>query len=239
MERAEIKCRNCGMSLYADDFSLEQGMAHCKQCGGIFALHASKENAIRKPPSIPLPKRIEIADMGSTLQITLHWFNERYFIFLFACLVWLVTTICWNAIAVMNRKWEMLAFGIMHIIGGCVFAYVTAAGFFNRTVIRIGMGVLEISHAPLPWPGNKALFANLVTQVFCIEKKRRTKNGGEIITYEVCAKTRQGTEKLVSGIDKCEQALYIEQEIERFLKIEDLPVAGEVGRVCARNSAEK
>jgi hypothetical protein len=50
-------------------------------------------------------------------------------------------------------------------------------------------------------------------------------------TYEVYAILQDGArQKLLSGLHEIEQALYIEQEIERFLEIEDRPVRGETAR---------
>lgn len=56
----------------------------------------------------------------------------------------------------------------------------------------------------------------------------RSRSGGSA-TYEIHAITHSGrTIKPVSGLESSEQALFIEQEIEKHLNIKDTPVKGEL-----------
>ena len=50
------------------------------------------------------------------------------------------------------------------------------------------------------------------------------------VTYSVQLVKDGGQQALVKGLTDSQQALYIEQELERFLKIEDRPVRGELSR---------
>jgi Tfp pilus assembly PilM family ATPase len=66
-------------------------------------------------------------------------------------------------------------------------------------------------------------------QLYAKEKVSSSRNGTSI-TYEVHV-TRSGRNiKLVSGLESSEQAVYIEQEIEKYLNIKDIPVKGELAR---------
>jgi hypothetical protein len=65
-------------------------------------------------------------------------------------------------------------------------------------------------------------------QIYCKEHISRGKNG-TTTTYQVRAATHAGVqEKLVESLDSSDQALFLEQEIERFLNIKDAPVVGEL-----------
>ena len=89
---------------------------------------------------------------------------------------------------------------------------------------------LSIRHVPLPYLGNKTVEASDVKQVYSKERISRSRRGGSV-TYEVHALTHSGRNlKLLSGLPNSEQALFIEQEIERFLRIQDVPVRGEIAR---------
>ena len=69
-----------------------------------------------------------------------------------------------------------------------------------------------------------------IKQIFTKEKMHRNKNSISY-SYEVHFLDHQGKEtKMVSGLEKPEQALYIEQEIESTLGIKDAPVSGELPR---------
>ena len=90
------------------------------------------------------------------------------------------------------------------------------------------MGQLTIRHGPLPWPGNHTLNSADIEQLFCQEKFRQGKHGGSY-TYEVHAVLTDGTKKeLVSGLDDADQAIFIEQQLEDHLGIEDRRVPGEL-----------
>lgn len=89
--------------------------------------------------------------------------------------------------------------------------------------------VTYTAHGPLPWLGNKDLDGSNLKQLYSKEKISQGRNS-TTITYEVHALTANGrNEKRVSGLDSSEQALYIEQEIERYFRVEDTPVRGQIG----------
>jgi hypothetical protein len=88
---------------------------------------------------------------------------------------------------------------------------------------------LEISHKPIPWLGNKRLKSAELKQIYVKEKIKRNNNNTSV-TYEVRAILLNGKSiKIISGLPNSEQALYVEQEIERYIGIEDVKVKGEVG----------
>ena len=108
-------------------------------------------------------------------------------------------------------------------------AYTALAGWLNRTRITVDQGRISVRHGPLPWLGNKDLDGSTMKQLYSKEKISRGRNSTSV-TYEVHAITTNGrNEKLLSGLETSEQALYIEQEIERYLRIEDAPVRGQIG----------
>ena len=136
----------------------------------------------------------------------------------------------WFGIAISQRVWFRALFATGHAAIGLGLTYGTIAGFVNRTLIRISPSQLTVGHGPLPWWGNKQLDATGIAQVYCKERVSRGRNGTSI-TYAVHAALRDGADaKLVDALDSPEQALYLEQEIERFLGIKDVPVRGELAR---------
>ena len=70
----------------------------------------------------------------------------------------------------------------------------------------------------------------LVEQLFCREKISRGKNG-TTTTYQLEAVLEGNRrETLVKDLSDPDHALYIEQQLERHLRLPDVPVAGEHGR---------
>jgi hypothetical protein len=126
--------------------------------------------------------------------------------------------------------WFMSLFGLLHTAVGIGLLYFTLACFLNTTVIRVGHGLIEVRIGPLPWRGNKTIDAHDVKQFYCREITRHGKNGTHY-SYEVHVILGGDVRKpLLKGISDADQALYIEQELERHLRIEDQPVRGELSR---------
>lgn len=87
-----------------------------------------------------------------------------------------------------------------------------------------------IRHGPIPAWGNRKINPAEIKQVYSREKVSHGKHGPNY-SYEMHAATRSGKDiKLLAGLENKEQALYIEQEIERYQRIKDEPVAGEIPR---------
>lgn len=233
MELKELACKNCGAPLKADNVVERLAMARCGHCHAVFALDFARSTdggGSRPRAAQSLPAGFSIEDMGNSLEIRHRWFSPVFIFMLFFSLFWNGFMIVWHVIAIGSGAWIMSAFGLLHTAVGVVVGYVTLAGFVNTTTIRIGQGMLEVHTGPLPWPGNLSLAADEIRQVFCHEKITRGKNGPSY-SYEVHAILRGEVRKpLLKGLTNAEQALFIEQELERFLRIADQSVVGELPR---------
>jgi hypothetical protein len=120
-------------------------------------------------------------------------------------------------------------FPLLHVAAGVGITYTALAGWLNRTRISVDQGKVSVRHGPLPWLGNKDIEGSMLKQLYSKEKISRGRNSSST-SYEVHAIMSNGRNvKLVSGLESSEQALYIEQEIERYFRIEDAPVRGQFG----------
>ncbi len=125
----------------------------------------------------------------------------------------------------------MAAFGIIHAIVGIVLTYYLIAGYINKTVIEVNSMFLSVRHRPLPFLGNKKIQSQDIKQLYSKEMIHRGKNGINY-TYEIHAVLDNDKRiKVVSGMPRSEQALFIEQEIEKYLKIRDESIEGEIPRI--------
>jgi hypothetical protein len=104
------------------------------------------------------------------------------------------------------------------------------AGFFNRTWLEINPQELCIWHGPLPWPGEKRIPISQLKQLYSKSVIKKSSESSSTI-FELHCITRDGhTQKLLSNLDSVETALFLEQQIERWLRIDDQPVPGEIDR---------
>jgi len=234
MELVELRCKSCGALLKPENIVERLAMARCDHCGAVFGIEGLPRAPAAQPSrdrgEVPMPRRIQVANFGHTLEITRRWFSPVFLFLVVFCIFWNGFMVVWHGMALAMGAWFMSVFGLLHTAVGIGLAYFTVAGFVNRTVIRAGQGMVEVRHGPLPWPGNKTLTSHQIKQLYSKEKISHGKNGVHY-TYKVQAVTEGNhRETLLGGLTEVEQALYIEQQLERFLRIKDEPVPSEIPR---------
>jgi hypothetical protein len=117
-------------------------------------------------------------------------------------------------------------------VAGLVSFYWALTSMVNHTSVVVGGGRLTVTRAPLPWP-KRTLGAADIVQLYCMERTHQDRAPGRgkssaVRTYDVLAKRRHERDLLlVTELPDPEQALFLEQEIERALGIRDEPVRGE------------
>lgn len=233
---ADLRCKNCGAPIAEDHIVSPLAMAKCSYCGTVFGIkglpvhkgHKAPETCSR--PEVALPRGFEVKNVDNAWQISWRWFRWMHLGLAVWCVLWDGFLIVWYALAFGSGMWPMALFATLHAIVGVATTYYTLAGFLNRTIVKIGNDQLEIWHHPLPWRGEKRFQTSEVEQFYCKENLSRSSDGTSR-NYEVYVIFRHNLrEKLVTGLNEPEQALYIEQELERFLYIQDAPVPGELAR---------
>jgi len=235
MELTELRCRCCGALLTGENVDLGLRIARCGHCDAVFALDrpdggGSAQPATPERPEVPMPGAIQVEVFGDSLEIRRRWFGcAAIFLIVFA-VFWNGFMIVWHSIAMATGMFVMSAFGLIHTAVGIGVGYLALAMILNTTTIKVDRGMLTVSHGPLPWPGAKSLPIHEIKQFFCRETVHHGKNGTSY-TYEVRYVTQTGSkEKLLTGLSNSDQALFIEQQIERHLGIKDEAVHGELSR---------
>jgi hypothetical protein len=138
--------------------------------------------------------------------------------------------IVWFSIAIGQGQWAMATFGTLHGLVGVGLTYFVIAGYVNKTYITISYDSLAVQHKPLPFPGAQILKTSDIKQLYSKEKIYHGRNGTSC-SYEIHVITHSGkTVKLLSGLSSSEEALFLEQEIEKHLGIQDQVVRGEIRR---------
>jgi len=181
--------------------------------------------------SEPLPGGFEIEFFDDYMKITKTWFNIFNFIGLLICT--LLFNGLWMGSGFLelltgDREWFLKLFALVFVFLGVGLAYFSIATFSNTTQILVSRDMIEIKHRPIPWFGNKRVDVNNLKQLLVKEKSWGSSNGSPRLTYNVHGLTKEDKLfKLVTGLETGNQALYIEQEIEKYLGIENVQVDGE------------
>lgn len=236
MELKPLYCKSCGAPIEAEEIDTDLGLVRCTHCGSVFSLgglpRPDGPGAFRtyERQAVPMPDKVDVIDAGGELQITYRWFSPKYIFLIVFAVFWNGFMLVWHGISLASGAWFMSVFGLLHTADGIGLAYYTLAGLLNKTTVWIGMGQMAIRHWPLPWLGNRQLQASDIAQVYSRERVSHSKNSTSY-SYQVQAILQNGRkQELLGGLSDVDQALYIEQEIERHLGIQDRPVRGQIRR---------
>lgn len=244
----QLNCGQCGAPFRAADLHLDRGIAVCSACGSVQRLpgplnpesqHNSEVPIARKPlGDVPVPARFTVEDDGMELTIQQSWFQWGLIFLLFFAIAWDSFLVGWYSMFAGGGGPPgmfgvvFFVFPIAHVAVGVGLTYFVLAGFLNSTVIRVADGMLSVRHGPLPWRGNLDLPTDGIEQIYCQNKLHRSRDDdGHTTTsmqYEVHAVIGGQKTKLLSGLQEADHALFVEQRIERFLKLVDRPVPGEM-----------
>jgi hypothetical protein len=233
-----VFCTHCGIRISADDLNIDTGLARCRACHAVFSF---TEALAQHPPAPSAPHArgdllaapppgVRVEDLGGLLRITRRWFHPVMFFLLFFVIAWDGFLVFWYSMAFTldDAPWIMVVFPIAHLAVGIGLTYFVVCGFVNSTTIAVGQGLLTIRHGPLPWPGNPTLNASDLDQLYCKRSVSYSRNGHATTTYALHALDKLGRRhKLVANLREEDEAIYLEQRLESFLRIADRPVRGE------------
>lgn len=226
----KLDCPNCGTDILSEDINLSKGLAKCSQCHVLFNV----ENEVEIPPGkeeiFVIPKGIEVLKMFSELEIKMDWRHTASKFMMFFTLVWNGILFPMALVIILSGELSMLLFMSIHLAVGLGFLYWSLAALFNTTYITVDSNYINIQHRPFQlFFKEYQLETKEVDQLYVKKYSNGSTNGTPNYVYGVMAIMKSKEEiKIIKGLNKPQQALYIEQEIEKFAEIKDRPVAGEV-----------
>ncbi len=233
-----LVCPTCGGKTSVRE---DTALADCMYCGNQIILRPAEiysggqvappvaHGAPRERPLTPMPAGMHLVQDGEGLTITRRWYAPKYIFLAFFCLIWDGFLILWFSLtSFYNASWIFILFPMLHVAVGVYLTYTTLAGFLNTSTVRLTADSFSVTHAPLPWPGAVHLHPAAIEQLYTREVNRRTKNGVST-TYTLSAVFGNGRKQdLLSGVEAPEACLFIEQQVEDWLRIPNRAVAGEL-----------
>ncbi len=178
-----------------------------------------------------IPKGYEINQYDEYIHITHKWFGSKTLIALITVisLAFPLALFLGGSDAI-KIKSELMILAIKILLSATLLAsiYYAIATFVNKTHIFVSKKAIEIKQQPLPWFGNKRIETKQIKQLFT-KASQDTSSSSGAKSYYVNILTHEHQEVyLLSGFNNRDAALYIEQEIEKYLGIENVKVDGEV-----------
>lgn len=219
-----ILCKNCSNKIPSPKAGQEHHPIICPECKAVFRL-TEKDSILAPvgPPLRGLPSGTSVNVEGNELIIThrkLRLVHIGLSIIVFPMLIF---GLFFSDLATAEFLFNPLTWMMFGL------AYYALAGYVNRTVVRLNPEQLTVKHGPLPPWQNRQIRVQNISQLYVKQHVERSKKGSTT-TYRLYVKGRNGQhEELASGLDSPEQALFFEQEAERYLGIKDKMIPGQYG----------
>ena len=227
-----LNCKKCGENIPSENVNINKTLAKCDHCGSMFTFEDDVffENRRGRPEFI-MPVGIEVLKLLTSMEIEMSWFKSMKrsnlaFEVMFSVL-WNVIVFGMVVAMIAGGAGINLAFLAVHLIVGLTLGYRLMSKFINKTTVIIDHQNIKLEHGPIKVPGKKNITIpnSQVRQLYVSEYLTNIEsNGDRLKAFAVYLILVNGKKiQLVKDSNK-ESALYIEQEIERYLKIEDVVV---------------
>jgi len=232
MRLAEIKCANCGSSLEDTNMDFTHKIAKCAHCDSVFSLVEDQPSAdatrSHQDDEVPMPEKFQLEHSGEGMSLSWSWFSPVAFFLLFFSTGWFGVLFSMVSIASQIDAVPMLIPLAFFALVGVGLVYSSFAWMLNHTTIKVDPGWLAIHHGPIPWSAGKMIQSSNIRQIYCKEIVHKN-DKGSTTSYEVHAVLSDSGKdlKIVGMLQDQSAAKYLEQQIEKFLRIKNVHVPGE------------
>jgi len=224
----EVQCGSCQAVVGPANIDVQRELATCGRCGRLTDLRRApapqapaqlRQEPVRPRARSPvqLPVGMSMTTLPDRLVIRRRWLRQKH---------WFLLCIIAGAGAGVAYLWTTFEPSVWLVLGTLFVSswnYNLAAMFVNSTVITAAGDGVSVKHGPFP-----SLFARNATAAKSeIEQLYAAAYGA---AFAVEAKRRSGQPlRLVAPLITAEQALFVEQTLERALGLADFAVEGELG----------
>lgn len=222
-------CPACGEIIPAEQINIQAGIAICPSCSAVSNFSSCLDGEKEKPKKKKneLPRTFRVQETPDGYMIAFH--TRSSFAGFMGCfaILWSLPTVPLFVLA-WSLNNMIAALSLLPFAGiGVFLLYWAATMLVNTTRITISWDAIRVRQMPIPTLNNRDYDRLDIDQLYC---KRQTVyvNGIPQHQYQVRFKFQDGTDHaLVSDVPTYEQALFLERQIERYLKIKDEFVEGE------------
>ena len=210
----------------------EEGYAWCAACYIAHPLAGpTPASDSRDARRVSMPDYFKVYETADELTIRRRWYSPPVWFLALFCVMWLSGTTYFFLDSLRHHLLSLPFLLIFPVPVGIFLLYTVASLFLNVTDIVIAKGRLTVRHFPLPWPGKQDIPTSSIVQLYCRIERIPTKHkqvfekGPRV---HVVLGNRSEINLFKHLYPELQEALFIEQTIERYLGIPDIAVKGEV-----------
>ena len=233
-----LDCPKCKHFISSEHIDVKKDEACCPNCGDCFSVSQEISTNSYKRNEVVMPEGLDVLKLQSGLDIQLNWLKsappKAISSITLSAFLWNLVLIPLVLFLAVRGNFIFLFFLGGHLFGGLGLLYQSLAYLFNKSNIQVTEDGISIEDTPFPSPFTKSrsIPRTAINQLFVTaykEKIHRSKNKVHI-AYALHARLTNGkTQTILRGLNK-ETMLYLEQEIETYYQIKDVPVRGEIAR---------
>jgi len=236
----KLNCPNCDRWIPTENVNLQRGFAVCHLCQQVFRLAKIVPRKFSKqdlPLPVPKPRNFEVAETKGEIIIRQSWYRPWVWI-----LVPLAIVAAGVLIAIMFTVASdpegpgpigfFLPLLVPHTWLVLAFIYASFTMLLNKTIVQVRNDEVAVSHRPIFYWGNYVVPVHDIQQFYCSERQGRWSSNWRPNQYsqhfDLNALLTDGSKLRLLTLEQVDEALFIEQELERHLHIADRLVTGEV-----------
>lgn len=236
-DQLDLECEKCGSEIDGSNININSSLAKCGNCNSVFSIkedHFFQHDRKGRPEMI-MPEGTDVLELNDSLDIRLNWLKSYSkgalgFITFFAA-IWNGAIFFMAGVAMNSGGFSSILPMGLHLLVGLGLIYYLATVYLNYTDIIVNEEYVEIDHRPIknPFIRSKRIESDEIDQLYVSKYVASTTNGKPNYAYALYAilKTNGRKVKLIKGMNR-ETQLYLEQEIERYLRISDRHVPGAI-----------
>jgi|GEM_PF-6950956 len=228
----QIECPHCGKLLGSEHINTKINIVTCDECDAVFSPPVKIQEEFYRHKivieELSTLNNFTIKRDINTLQIK---YKDNSCIALLLIMLAILISIFLPILSSFTRS-------IYNNDQGTIFVFALFIGLLilakaitmliNTSTVFVNRKALTIKHRPIPVPLDKKISTKEIIQLFTRAYATRSRWDSEKITYQLHAVLKSGEKKiLISNLTDPKQAMFIEQEVEIFLGIENRRIPGE------------
>jgi hypothetical protein len=218
-----VNCPYCGAAIPTENINMQRLAALCQDCGHVFEFGHDIPARKAKKREIEQPPRLRTRQDENRLEMAYRWVFGPSDKVGFGISVFLSFVLTAVFLAAMSDSTAPLL--VLLLFGPLMAAFWYMVVVFLSTVTRIAVDddQLAVKSGPLPFPfyGDKTLNRDEVARIYCEETSESKQAGGVDRYHHVWVELDGGKRLAIQKSLPEDYALYIAQQLEQFMLVED------------------
>lgn len=214
----QLLCTRCGIPIPGADVDLQKGVGLCRPCGELVPIpNMSIEPMQREAPRLYKPEGLKFTEsaIANVYEASISPNRLPAIPMIFFCVFWDGFMAVWYGIAIYQRIWIMMAFGLLHLGAGIVITHKTLMALFNTPRVRMAAGQFDFRNGPIPFGGSFSVPLRNVESFTVVDTSTRRAASCAISANMIDGVAR----KFNVGVDAHDAVQYVAQSLNAGLAI--------------------